>query len=208
MKKNDSRRKRCHQTGPRKEARAPKEEAVPEADGGHAEDPTSKERAHMRGPEEEITPSPLRGHLGDQAHFLGPWAAPRGFKNPRARQKHRRKRIFQRQGKRTLERDADCFFWLLVGQLQDSRSHAPTGSSEQWAPDVDLDSLLPRCTRRGNNTPQNRFLERRSSSSFQKRCKEEEEEQNEHRSLPIATVHEGVNDIVKADARLEQRHIL
>ena len=52
-----------------KGGKAPKEEAVPEVHAGHAEDPTSKERAHMRGPEEEITPSPLRGHLGDQAHF-------------------------------------------------------------------------------------------------------------------------------------------
>ena len=72
------------------------------------------------------------------------------------------------------------------------------------------------------------FFERSSSSSFQKRCKREKKKsKNEHRSLLIATVHEGESDLqftrsaneirqecwaegtnVKADARLEQRHIL
>ena len=66
---NDGPREGCHQTSPSKETRASKEEAVPEVHAGHAENPTSKESAHMRQPEKEIIPLPLRGHLGDQVHF-------------------------------------------------------------------------------------------------------------------------------------------
>ena len=41
--------------------------------------------------------------------------------------------------------EMEIVFLLLVGQLQDARSYAPTGSSEQWVPFMDLHSLLPVC---------------------------------------------------------------
>ena len=54
-----------------------------------------------------------------------------------------RKGYFNGNGKGHLS-EMEIVFLLLVAQLQDSRSHAPTGSSEQWVLVMDLHSLLPR----------------------------------------------------------------
>ena len=128
------RRKRCHQTGPRKEARAPKEEAVPEAHAGHAENSTTKESPHAWAGKGNY-PFTTVWSSWRPGTFLGPSAAPRGFQNPRARPKQRRKRIFQRPGKRTLERDANCFFGCLWSNCK----------TRGAMPDMDLHSLLPVC---------------------------------------------------------------